>query len=321
VTEDADRPEPHGLSAIPGWVERKRADDRFRMAFAALFGIIGVGLAALWAARGGLPYLLAMTIGGFVGLVEIAGRYRYAPTQAVSSFSGAVYIALNLGASAAAYYLIGIFEVVKKSTEASTPRSEVEAVLLAGFGALVFLRSSLFKVKVGDADVGVGPAAILDTLLLVADRGVDRRQAVARAQDVSALVARIKNPTTVANMLAKYSLALMQNVDDKTVSEVGKAVNEVLADESIPAAVKMDIVALRLGVVVGADVLEAAVQALGDRLNAPMGPIITPPNPTIRPTAPDADPGAGVATAAAELKSELVAAGVAAKAPDHPKQD
>jgi hypothetical protein len=177
-------------------------------------------------------------------------------------------------------------------------------VLTAGFGSLVFMRSSLFKVRVGDSDIGIGPAAILDTLLLVADRGVDRREAVARAQDVTELMSHVRDPRIVAKMLTKYSLALMQNVDEKTSQDLGDAIGKIMADVDVPDAIKMDIIALRLGVVVGPDVLEAAVAALGDRLNSPPNPPSPPPIPPPDPVAPVPAPPALLPTAE-ELKAEI----------------
>ena len=51
---------------------------------------------------------------------------------------------------------------------------------------------------------------------------MDRQEAVARAQDVTELVAHVQNPALVANMLTMYSLALMQNVDEKTSKDVSE---------------------------------------------------------------------------------------------------
>jgi hypothetical protein len=227
----------------------------------------------------GLPPLLAMAIGGTVGIVEIMARYRYAPLRAAFSFSGYLYVLVNIIGSGIAFYLLVVFW---SDQTAHDPKEIVKLVVAAGFGSLVVLRSSVFKVRVGDTDVGIGPAAVLDTLLLIADRGVDRREAVSRAQDVSALVSHVKDYRIIANMLTKYSLALMQNVDEKTSKDLGDAISKILGDPEIPDANKMDIVALRLGVVVGPDVLEAAVEALGDRLNAVQqmsGGIALPPTP------------------------------------------
>ena len=236
-----------------------------------------------------------MLIGGGVGAVEILGRYRHAPLRAALNWSGVTYILINMGASWAAWYMLGAFEVFKTLVLAK----DLTRILTAGFGSLVVMRSSLFKVRVGDADIGIGPAAILDTLLLIADRGVDRREAVARAQDVSALVAHVKDPMLVATILTKYSLALMQNVDDKTSQDVVDAINKIMADTDIPNAVKMDIVALRLGVIVGPDVLEAAVAALGDRLNmaAPAG--------SLGPQIPAPQAPTATMPSVADLKAEI----------------
>jgi hypothetical protein len=240
-----------------------------------------------------------MAIGGAVGAVEILGRYRHAPVRAMLTLGGLVYIVVNIGASWAAYYTLDAFEVFKATTVAK----DLSQILTAGFGSLVFMRSSFFKVRVGDSDIGIGPAAILDTLLLVADRGVDRREAVARAQDVTELVSHVRDPRIVAKMLTKYSLALMQNVDEKTSQDLSDAVGKIMADVEVPDAIKMDIVALRLGVVVGPDVLEAAVAALGDRLNAatnPPAPLSAP-----APNAPAASPTAEALKAEIDQSAKL----------------
>jgi hypothetical protein len=252
------------------FVERSKRFVKNNWATAAVLAAL---IAGIWNYGGvrGVPQIAAMAIGGGVGVVELMGRYRHAPIRAAFSWSGYAYILINVFASWIALYFLAVFDVFPLAKDANSEgvdRRTVEMVLTAGFGALVFLRSSLFKVRVGDTDVGVGPAAVLDTLLLVADRGVDRREAVSRAQDVSALVSHVRDFEVVANMLTKYSLALMQNVDEKTSNDLGAAVTKILSDPTVPNAIKMDIVALRLGVVVGQDVLEAAVEALGDRLSA-----------------------------------------------------
>jgi hypothetical protein len=115
---------------------------------------------------------------------------------------------------------------------------------------------------------------ILDILLLVADRGVDRREAVKRAQDIATLVSEVSDSQLVAKMLTKYCLALMQNVDDKTSQQVSEAIDKIMTDALIPDQIKLDVAALQLGNVVGPDVLEAAVEALGHRLKTNTVPLV-----------------------------------------------
>jgi hypothetical protein len=245
----------------------RRALGRFNSrAYSIYFflGFIALGYFALIAGWVDKNQIAAMAIGGAVGCVEILGRYRHSPVRAVLTLNGFGYVLINMFAAYVAYYMLDAFEIFKSTTLAK----DLTHVLTAGLGSLVFMRSSIFKVRIGESDIGIGPAAILDTLLLVADRGVDRREAVARAQDVTELVAHVRDPLVVAKMLTKYSLSLMQNVDSKTSAELGDAVSKIMADTDVPDAIKIDIVALRIGVVVGPDVLEAAVAALGDRLHS-----------------------------------------------------
>jgi hypothetical protein len=259
---------------------RTRAQRKILSQATAIYAVVGFGALVFY----GVTYkllatneLFAMAIGGLVGAVEILGRYRHSPFRAILTWNGLLYILINIAAAWAAYYLLGAFEVFKSTTVAK----DVTQIMTAGFGSLIFMRSSVFKVRVGDSDIGIGPAAILDTLMLVADRGVDRREAVARAQDVTELVSHVRDPVVVAKMLTKYSLALMQNVDEKSSQDLSDAITKIMADGDIPDAIKIDIVALRLGVVVGPDVLEAAVAALGDRLTSPGAAVPPPPTPSV----------------------------------------
>jgi hypothetical protein len=234
-----------------------------------VLGLIAIAGLLIWADAGrriDLGELVALAIGGGVGWAELLARYRTAPLRATLTTSALAYVAVNVGAAATAYWLIPIFD--DELGKSATQKAAIERVLLASFGSLAFLRSSLFKWSVAGADVNIGPAALLDTLLLVADRGVDRREAISRAQDVSALVRRVRQPRLIAVMLTQYCLALMQNVDKTTQTEIAEAVDKILARKETPDAILLDLVALQLSKTVGADVLAAAVEALGDRLDA-----------------------------------------------------
>jgi hypothetical protein len=248
-------------------------------------------------------YLIsAMAIGGCVGAIEIMGRYRQAPLRALLSQSGFLFVCVNLAASIAAWYLMIHLHLIEKLGDKADPDSmKITGALVAGFGALVFLRSSVFKVRVNDSDVGVGPAALLDSLLLIADRGVDRWEAVARAQEVTNLVKRLNDPASVAKYLGRYGLALMQNVDQKTTDDLNAAISKILDDVETPKEIKVDIIALRLGVVLGSDALAAAAIALNDRL---------PKASAGSPSSQSANPSSGGGPTVDALASELRSGGV-----------
>jgi uncharacterized membrane protein YjjP (DUF1212 family) len=234
-----------------------------------LLSLLLVSCATFWQLSGsdGSGYLIVIALGAAVGCVELLGRYMYAPVRAVMTGSGISYIIINMAAAAAAYYMIGPqgFDVFKSSTE-TTGTKDLYRILTAGFGALVFMRSSIFKVRVGDGDIGIGPVAILDTLLMVADRGVDRHEAVLRAQEVTNLL-RGADPQRGAQLLAAYCLALMQNVSIEDQTKIKDLVRKVTSDTDIETGIKLDLVALQLSNLVGPTVLQAAIEALGERLN------------------------------------------------------
>jgi hypothetical protein len=240
-----------------------------------LNGVVAIGIGAILVAV--IAYLASVDlglvgvilIGGGVGAVELLGRYLYAPMRAIFTTSGLVYIFVNMLAAAAAFYIIGPhgFDTFDSQAKPSDPANlaELKTVLLAGFGALAFMRSSIFTVRVGDSAIGIGPAAILDTLLMVADRGVDRREAILRAREVTDLLAGV-DPVRGATLLTSYCFALMQNVSKEEQQKIEEAVQKIASAQSYDAEIRLDLIALALSRVVGPTVLEAAIIALGDRL-------------------------------------------------------
>jgi len=94
------------------------ATERFlrgiRRNLAALAVVLALLLVALWMYtnnRIGMYPIASMAIGGLVGLVELAGRYRHAPMRAALSWSGVFYILVNVAASGAAYFFLVAFSV------------------------------------------------------------------------------------------------------------------------------------------------------------------------------------------------------------------
>ena len=213
---------------------------RFQSPFAAAapYLVAFVGLVYLYVSGCISVFLVAaMAIGGGVGAVEIMARYRQAPVRAVLSYSGFTFVGVNVLASAVAWYLMHVTHVMGEKLPGTLGYPEdvkVKAVIVSGFGALLFLRSAVFKVRINETDVAVGPAALLNSLMLIADRGVDRWEAVARAREVSRLVARIRDPVSVARLLGKYSLALMQNIDPKSIEDLNEAIKKIVESSDTP---------------------------------------------------------------------------------------
>ena len=90
-----------------------------------------------------------------------------------------IYVAINVAASLLA---LGIIQ------HNQWFGSRLTQVLMAGISAMAFFRTSLFVVRAGDRDVGIGPSGFIQIYLSAADRAVDRARAAARATAVDEIM-------------------------------------------------------------------------------------------------------------------------------------
>lgn len=198
---------------------------------------------------------IAALLGAVVGTSEIVSRYRDAPQSAIKTVPAVFYILLNTVASLAA---LGLIHHHNWFGDRWTQ------VLMAGVSAMAFFRSSLFIVRAGDRDIGVGPSGFLQIFLSAADRAVDRIRAAARSADV----AKIMQPVDYVKafpVLPPYCLALMQNVSAEDQQALARDLT-TLDGRQIDPVVKSQLLGLALINVVGVDVLRAAVAALGAQI-------------------------------------------------------
>lgn len=211
-----------------------------------------------------LAYLFVLIFGAAVGAAELVSRYKDRPHRAVATTPAVFYIALNAGAAVAALYLIFVFGDTLGFGSAGakwSPADLIKAILLAGFSSLLFFRTSLFKLRVGESDLAVGPSIVLDTLLAAADRAVDRVMAEPRAGFVHELMAEVSFEKA-AVILPAHCLALMQNVSSEEAQRITGVVNSLRASSDMPDKIKAFNLGLALLTVVGEQVLSTAVKTL-----------------------------------------------------------
>src|SRR6185312_503914 len=140
-----------------------------------------------------LPSVLAFFLGSAVGASELVSRYRDAPALALRTAPAVLYVGINGLASLAALTAVGQFHwLADLGGPSMDPFSrEILQALLAGFSAMALFRSSLFTIRVGNADIGIGPAAFLQILLTAADRACDRERAKPRAAAVQEIMSGV----------------------------------------------------------------------------------------------------------------------------------
>ncbi len=220
---------------------------------------IGYGLprsgVAPW--RGIVDLAIVAWFSGFVAYGELASRYHDSPTRLIGAPPTPLYLLINIAAGVAALLIVNRLGITL-----GTKAPRLYAILLAGFGAVAFFRTSLFTLRIADADIGIGPSAVLQSLLAAADRMIDRDQAQGRATDVSGIM-RDVDFDKARKALPSLCFILVENMTPADQEGVSQQI-ERLAEA---AGVSTDQRAIILGVYlirqVGADVLDLAVQALG----------------------------------------------------------
>lgn len=208
-----------------------------------------------------VDFLVVIAIGGLVGVGELVARYRDSPGRALLAPSAWLYIAVNAASSAAALGLILAFGWTFGQTGEAARWIQV---LVAGFGSMALFRSSLFMIRIGDQDVGVGPSSFLQVVLNAADSGVDRSRAEYRADLTGNVMINVDYEKAKAALPA-YCLMLMQNLSPDLQRDLVTDLNAIESTE-MDSVVKSLNLGLRLMNMVGPHVLQQAVQSLGDRI-------------------------------------------------------
>lgn len=209
-----------------------------------------------------MAYAMVAAIGGGVGFCELLARYRDEPRKATQNVAAAFYVMVNITAAILALLLLDIFRPDLVDTTSPTIQTEAAKILLAGLGAMAFFRTSLFNLKVVDKDIPVGPGLILQVLLDVTDRAVDRGRATPRALAVSNCMKDVDFDKAKVSLSA-YCFGLMQNVSDAEQSAVGQQITALDAT-AISPNIKSQLLGLLMLNIVGEDVLAAAIEALGE---------------------------------------------------------
>ena len=210
-----------------------------------------------------LWYIGVPLIGAAVGATEVIARYKDAPLLAVKTGPARLYIVVNALAALFAYVLIRNFDF----TFGATNQVTLVQALVASFGSMAFFRSSLFSMKVGDADVAVGPAIFFQVLLFATDRACDRERAQPRSDEITRIMQGVSFDLA-RDALPSFCFELMQNIPASEQQQF-RLVIDALASSKMRDSVKVLNLGLMLMNAVGHQVLDAAVRALGEKIQGP----------------------------------------------------
>lgn len=216
---------------------------------------------------------IAFLLGAVIGTSEIVSRYRDAPGRALQTGSAWLYISLNAAASLCAFALVRNIDVLKSiGGETEGVGKALVQSLVAGLSAMALFRSSLFMVRVGNTDIGIGPAAFLQILLAATDRATDRARAKPRADAVREIMGGISF-ALAKEALPSLCFGLMQGVTSEEEVTFGVGV-KALETSTMEDSFKANSLGLRLMNLVGEDVLRQAVNMLRADISAKPKPIV-----------------------------------------------
>jgi len=203
--------------------------------------------------------VFAGLIASAAGAAELTARYKDDPLRALLSWPAGLYVLLNAGSAVAVAFLLTRF-----ASETFAPAGRPDVLLIAmaaGFGSLAALRLSIVKLKVGSDEVSVGPALVIEQVLKVVDREVDRHLASHRASIADELASRIEFAKQ-GMPLVITCIALLQNASAEEQTRMIDVARGLSGREDIPPQVKAISLVLALLGLVGEKVLRAAVDVV-----------------------------------------------------------
>ncbi|CCE00080.1 hypothetical protein [Bradyrhizobium sp. STM 3809] len=211
-----------------------------------------------------LWYFGVPAIGAAVGVTEVISRYKDAPFLAAQTGPARAYVLVNALAALFAYVLIRNFDFKFGAQD----QVILVQALVASLGSMAFFRSSLFSMKVGETDVSVGPAIFFQILLFATDRACDRERAKPRSADVIRIMQGVSFELA-RDSLPSFCFELMQNIPASEQQKFRLVIDALASSQRMPDSVKVLNLGLMLMNAVGQQVLEAAVAALGEKIQGP----------------------------------------------------
>jgi hypothetical protein len=212
----------------------------------------------------------AGVLGAVVGASELISRYTDAPGKAVRSMPAMFYIFLNECAGLIAFAVIhdsDMLGLASKSGDGAT-RVAIKSIV-AGLGAMAIFRAAIFTVRIGNTDVSVGPAGVLQIIVKAVDRACDRDRAEPRARLAAQLMIGV-DFKKACDVLPQFCFDSMQNVAAEETQRVAEWVNTLRSRTDIADEEKILLLGLRLLNIVGEQVLRSTIAGLGPRIQSPL---------------------------------------------------
>ncbi len=163
-------------------------------------------------------------IGLIVGFSELLNRYK--SFERMFNIYSVIYVTINFLASVLVYYIIIAYDIKL----GDIGKNDIGKIMVAGLGAMAFLRSSFFTYKMtNDKVIEVGPAAFLGIFLNAAQRQFDQVLSEYNLKKMKALMGGINFLSASKDLpiLILSSMRVLSSDEQKELSDdILKLVND-----------------------------------------------------------------------------------------------
>lgn len=173
-------------------------------------------------AGGNCLYFYTFLLGMVTALAEIIGKFRDEPLKSLQTPHAVFYHVLN-GAIAAFALKVLYLNAGPIITEVD----QFKAVLLAGLGSMLLMRSRFFNIKVGGEDVSFGPEQVIKVFLSFMEGAIDRVRAQSRIDFVRTTLANIDFDKVTP--YTETMLEAAQIFEDKDRKELESGIDQLRA--------------------------------------------------------------------------------------------
>ena len=170
-------------------------------------------------------------LGMVTAFAEIIEKFRDEPIKAFRTIEAVAYHTLNGCISAFALLVLRLNDVPFE-----THLQAMNAVVLAGVGSMLLMRSRLFNVKVGNEDIAFGPEQIIKIYFRFMERAIDRVRAQSRIAFVRSLLSNLD-----FERIHDYTLTMLdsaQALSGEKRTRIEQTMERILADEKIDTQLK-----------------------------------------------------------------------------------
>ncbi|SNS95102.1 hypothetical protein SAMN05421812_102483 [Asanoa hainanensis] len=226
-------------------------------------------------------YALASAIGGAVGAAELASRYRDDPGRSLIRPAALLYVLINCAASASALAIIRIFGWTFGQTGQA---QDLVRVLVGGLGAVALFRTKLFAGSERGSTVNWSPSGLLDRLLAISDRQVDRAQAKRRSMIAKRMMPKVSFDKAYG-VLPAFALNLLEGASKEEQQRLSADVVALVDDKTLDDAAKAMLLGVAVMRVTGVHLFVQAIDGLGPIIANDPVPRPDRPPPEVDPVA------------------------------------